>query len=723
MGLVKPGTASVDWGNITNNPNANIAQAFGAHNPPAQRSSGRKMSAEATVSQMVTSLPGYADGYIRAKLGGQTLKNELNYTASTWAEWAKSNAAGDATGLELTSPGSGISAYAYLATNLKPSTNYLILYTVVSNTMTSACYIGNTGSGHVFPTTNLPKTVGAQKIVATSQASFTLNRAQLSNTSSETAGNKLKIKEIRIFELPVGSQIESDATNLTADQLNAKYPYIAGGSVKSVQAQRIKAVGKNLFSPIRKTYGSYNNINVIGGDILKVISASTTELAYTGFLFKLKPNTVYRISASSSRSGTNGGGISVYDSTISTILTGNPNALNPNFSFTTDSSGIVVLIFYAKTSGSNLDYATFSNIQLEEGSLTTTYEPYTETVAYIPGPLRSLPNGVKDEVNMNTGQKMKNISDWYTLQASDITAIADNTNVQSITVQLPADVSQTGGLGKCLVPGYGEAVWPYDELDDVGKWYSALGTPSRTIYFLKALGTYANLDAAKAALAGTQIIYQLATPVPSTLKDLGQLDALPYGNIIIEPVLRGVKLPAFGTGKIPITTADAPILSIESVYRIDTGADGQQTKVDVTSSFSIDADKLGITYASADYTKPYEYTCLMDTSYSTVPSLTYSYPEADDLTLAIASHSYANAAADWVLTSTEAQCGYLICTLASGAANIIAPVKTGKLFTVQNDSGQTLTIKKSGGTGATVATGKVATFIYNGTDYKKISEI
>jgi hypothetical protein len=38
-------------------------------------------------------------------------------------------------------------------------------------------------------------------------------------------GLKIKFKDIRMYELPVGSQIAIDFANDTADVLNAKYPF------------------------------------------------------------------------------------------------------------------------------------------------------------------------------------------------------------------------------------------------------------------------------------------------------------------------------------------------------------------------------------------------------------------------------------------------------------------------------------------------------------------
>ena len=51
-----------------------LQQSYGARNVQSNRSAGRKMSTPATVYQMVTSLPGNADGTMQVTVGGQTLK-------------------------------------------------------------------------------------------------------------------------------------------------------------------------------------------------------------------------------------------------------------------------------------------------------------------------------------------------------------------------------------------------------------------------------------------------------------------------------------------------------------------------------------------------------------------------------------------------------------------------------------------------------------------------
>ena len=84
----------------------------------------------------------------------------------------------------------------------------------------------------------------------------------------------------------------------------------------------------------------------------------------------------------------------------------------------------------------------------------------------------------------------------------------------------------------------------------------------------------------------------------------------------------------------------------------------------------------------------------------------------------MASHDYAAAHADWTLSATEQMANVLVATNAAGAgANIVLSAAIpGKIYKVDNGSGQTLTFKVAGQSGGTVATGKVKDFYCNATD-------
>lgn len=138
-------------------------------------------------------------------------KSEVPYNPTTWAEWTKEGVnSGDSTGLTFNN-----NAGCNINASFKPSVKYGILVELINGTVTMG------GGGPAFPfglvADGKLTVIGKNKIIHTTPSSFTTNKF-----TSWGAG---KIKDIRVFELPAGSQIETDFTNLTADQLAAKYTF------------------------------------------------------------------------------------------------------------------------------------------------------------------------------------------------------------------------------------------------------------------------------------------------------------------------------------------------------------------------------------------------------------------------------------------------------------------------------------------------------------------
>lgn len=78
---------------------------------------------------------------------------------------------------------------------------------------------------------------------------------------------------------------------------------------------------------------------------------------------------------------------------------------------------------------------------------------------------------------------------------------------------------------------------------------------------------------------------------------------------------------------------------------------------------------------------------------------------------------------DYTLSTAESLCSILIVTGSTSSAAIIAPTisQTGvsRLYTVRNAGADSknVTIKKTSGTGVTIATGKTAKVFWSGSDY------
>lgn len=112
---------------------------------------------------------------------------------------------------------------------------------------------------------------------------------------------------------------------------------------------------------------------------------------------------------------------------------------------------------------------------------------------------------------------------------------------------------------------------------------------------------------------------------------------------------------------------------------------------------------------------------LGDPSETTVPSVEMTIPIGTSNKFGVASHDYDGAAADWVLTNSESKCFLLTVSNAGGSANIIAPDAPGVMYAISNASGQTVTIKISGGTGVAITNAKTVLVIHNGTDYTALT--
>ena len=148
----------------------------------------------------------------------------LLYNPLSWGEWTTLSGIGMPSGMELTV----VAGYskAEMPLTLKPSTSYGILHKIVSNNTTVRFGI-STGL-FVAPSVTIAdvgQALGYVKSIKSTPASVTVNVIRVTQLSGGSDGSKIKFSEIRVFELPVGSTIATDFATLTADQLNAKYPY------------------------------------------------------------------------------------------------------------------------------------------------------------------------------------------------------------------------------------------------------------------------------------------------------------------------------------------------------------------------------------------------------------------------------------------------------------------------------------------------------------------
>lgn len=104
---------------------------------------------------------------------------------------------------------------------------------------------------------------------------------------------------------------------------------------------------------------------------------------------------------------------------------------------------------------------------------------------------------------------------------------------------------------------------------------------------------------------------------------------------------------------------------------------------------------------------------------------TFTTLTADTLlfgTRSSATHNYGSAHVTWVLTAAESKCLILKCTgTANDACEADLPAATVGLYVLNNACGQNVSLVVAGGTGVTVANGKYALLLADGTNVVRVT--
>jgi hypothetical protein len=544
--------------------------------------------AKQTVSGIgMVSLPkNAANGQVSVTLKGRSLKNELNYNRETWAEWTKPTGVTVVNGeLIITLNGSSFITPS-LPTNLKPSTKYGILAYAITPA-SAALKISNNLTGSFVTLMTIGSTGNAKQVITT-QSSITTNSFILTNSVAGTSGEQIKIKDIRIFELPAGSEIEADFETLTADELAQKYPYINGDSVKStVSASRLKSVGKNLFNK-----SLYQTVAQDGRKCIKTTFHTGSSIAVRIQGVQWKPNTVYSFRFQCRHESINSSvGFRVFytDGTNGPVY----GSIGATFTEITGNSAAGKTIKYVSIGSHEnaVAYFDIDTIQIEEGNTSTTYEPYKESIAYIngAGELRSLPNGVKDEVNVISGKVTRRIKK-YVLQANDIDSVSNyapnyTINIgldalQGIIPQTPETMGNVSIAGMTEINGASGAVKWIDGVFGTNSTHLRIGSTTIT-----------TLEQAREQFTGLTITYQLATPIEIPIQTSGTLVSYPSGTVYIEPFVADAGIY---TDKMEVLYSDLPIKALEKISKVDFDT-GLETELDITVAV-IAEDKLSFTH-------------------------------------------------------------------------------------------------------------------------------
>lgn len=213
-------------------------------------------------------------------------------------------------------------------------------------------------------------------VTATSTANQVLYLAQAYVDAATALGKVMEIDYLMLINLTSTFGAGNEPTKEQCDILFANY---FEGSDNVLSTGRVRSVGKNLFN--------YNDKDVVDGYLIAADgSISSNSNAYlTGFI-KVKPNTTYVFNRAATSY------FNFYDNNKQYLST---SALTST-SVTTPAN-----CYYIRTYSS---YSTKDKtaLQIEMGSLATTYEPFRQSALYLQSPeLRS--NGTtKDEIRKGT---------------------------------------------------------------------------------------------------------------------------------------------------------------------------------------------------------------------------------------------------------------------------------------------------------------------------------
>jgi len=364
---------------------------------------------------------------------------------------------------------------------------------------------------------------------------------------------------------------ENEYNNLTVDELLQNYSW-HNGTKSTVLAIREKAVGKNLFDinslllhRINKSSGielSQNNSLIvtdansdIGGMVCRiedfknyiVTFESNSSINTRAVYYSEKPTYAYDSSDSN------------YISMETDFVSGHQLTIPSGAKY-------VVIALYANMVGLEM-----YNIQLEEGTTATEYEPYKDSKTYILGKdengnileMRSLPNGVNDEVKDN--QFIQRI---YEKEVTSELATSPLTN---------NDLYKIGSIGLSTIyndnyyvlkDGVKLQYITYADRDLIESRGKVYGSVSGDIWLIVEKGTTPTYPYSLIYQSKNKIVVEANKPNPYGIdfRVEGSLKAFPGGSIQFDSYYR---FP-HDTNTTSITLKK-PISNIDNIYKLENG--------------------------------------------------------------------------------------------------------------------------------------------------------
>lgn len=401
----------------------------------------------------------------------------------------------------------------------------------------------------------------------------------------------------------------------TKEQCDLIFPNWFDGTKSTFSNIRLVSVGKNLFSPdmalsydwqdgkkIWQVKASSNvleyNINRCG--IWGSIGSPTAIPKQIGTLPKFVNGKTYTFTFPSSV-----GKRLYYTDGSYTSFSGNIVTSNP--------AKTIQYVALWEPSDYKID-----EIQIEEGTAKTTYEPYKESTVYINTggePLRSV--GIaKDEIRLtqNWWEKIQRVSNTEILNADRIinydTATSASVDIIVVNnVNYISDSASGNNYAIVILPD-GQVITKNRVYTAGEVWTYYQPTGNNTLRINAPKGYCSSIADAKTKLTGTTLTYQLASPVVTQLP-AQNLQVFERGTIYID----AYDNKEYSTNT-TIITLDHPLQTIDKLQKI---VGGQMT--DVSGTLSADGKTITVATAGAYHVegpiRPEE---------STLPTTTISYP-------------------------------------------------------------------------------------------------
>ena len=312
--------------------------------------------------------------------------------------------------------------------DLKPNTKYYIscyveTFEVVNN---EGYCLNNPSVESIFGDSMIVNGVGRYQWLSTTKSELTDEIFMALRCQNALARGAIKIRDFMIIEYQEGME-------------NWDIPYFTGMS--SVRMPVLQTTGKNLFNT-NKQITSNATYEVIGDElILSCSSAGWYNLKLE--FFNLTPNKPYTLSYDYEiLEGSPNNQIIVVDSSNTTIS----NNIAP-------SDGKISMIFYCGNS-TKFGKIRYYNIQLEEASAPTSYEPHKSNILTVNEDVELGSVGeVKDELDLLTGKitQRTDIRPYQESDESDSEVLTDMTNTR---YKLAQEVVKTVVLNDNTVYSY-----------------------------------------------------------------------------------------------------------------------------------------------------------------------------------------------------------------------------------------------------------------------------